>query len=70
MSKISALAALAAAVVLTATYVSGGFAQGAPGAVVSSPLQGISVVGEGVVTAQPNVARVTMGVDFFFQRTG
>src|SRR4051794_3641692 len=41
------------------------FAQTVP---VQPPLTGgVSVVGEGIVLAQPNVARVTLGVDVFDQ---
>ncbi len=39
------------------------YAQGIPTPVSSSATSGISVVGEGIVTVQPDVAHITLGVD-------
>ena len=59
----SGLAASVAAVIALAPM---GFAQSIPVQPPQSP-QGISVVGEGIVLAQPNVVRMTLGVDIFDQ---
>ena len=56
------IAVCAAALVMVAPA---GLAQTVP--VQNQPAPGISVVGEGIVLAQPNVARITLGVEIFDQ---
>jgi uncharacterized protein YggE len=58
----SGLLAALAALMVRAEF---GSAQGIP--VQPQPISGVSVVGEGIVLAQPNVVRITLGVDVFDQ---
>lgn len=65
-ARIVTASGLAASIAAVLTLAPMGMAQGIPVQPPQSP-QGISVVGEGIVLAQPNVVRITLGVDIFDQ---
>lgn len=65
-ARIVVASGIAASIAAVLALAPRGFTQTIPVQPPQTP-QGISVVGEGIVLAQPNVVRITLGVDIFDQ---